>query len=79
MHKAEGASEVVCSPCGRKLISLCDTFESVSLAVMQEKKHVTAKRKLGSVLTLGQSPGNTHRKQKQVSSFYDAGRQICVK
>ena len=72
VEKIEGVSEVVCSPCGRKLLKLCGTFSSVSSALAEVSCEgdggETFKRKIGAVLTPGRSPGNASRKQKRVTS-----------
>lgn len=72
VQKIEGVSQVVCSPCGRKLLELCDTFSSVSLALAEVSCEgdagETFKRKIGAVLTPGRSHGNASRKQKRVTS-----------
>ena len=72
VEKIEGVSEVVCSPCGRKLLKLCDTFTSVSSALAEFSCEgdggETFKRKIGAVLTPGRSPGKASRKQKRVTS-----------
>ena len=57
IEKIEGVSEVVCSPCGRKMIRLCDMFSSVSSALAEVPSDgdvgETSKRKIGTVLTPG--------------------------
>ena len=72
VEKIEGVSEVVYSPCGRKLLKLCGTFSSVSSALAEVSCEgdggETFKRKIGAVLTPGRSPGNASRKQKRVTS-----------
>ena len=72
VEKIEGVSQVVCSPCGGKLLKLCDTFSSVSSALAEVSCEgdagETFKRKIGAVLTPGRSHGNASRKQKRVTS-----------
>ena len=56
-EKIEGAVEVVCSPCGRKLIKLCDMFSPVSSVLLEDSGEndvgETYKRKIGVGLTPG--------------------------
>ena len=72
VEKIEGVSQVVCSPCGGKLLKLCDTFSSVSSALAEVSCEgdagETFKRKIGAVLTPGRSHGNASQKQKRVTS-----------
>ena len=91
VEKIEGVSEVVCSPCGRKLLKLCGTFTSVSSALAEVSCEgdggETFKRKIGAVLTPGRSPGKASRKQKRVTSrqsrlkaaFLDRKRRFMTK